>query len=98
MISCVHFSFGSSVIGKVKFDFMEALLAVCITGVGLALRTAFPDSGMPDMRMLMEEWYLAVCAGAVLVHQYHWKWTKEVFMTYSVLTDSSDGRLRMERF
>ena len=36
-------------VGKVKFDFMEALLAVCITGVGFALRTAFPDSGMPDI-------------------------------------------------
>ena len=53
-------------VGKVKFDFMEALLAVCITGVGFALRTAFPDSGMPDMRMLMEEWYLAVCAGVLV--------------------------------
>jgi len=53
-------------VGKVKFDFMEALLAVCITGVGFALRTAFPDSGMPDMRMLMAEWYLAVCAGVLV--------------------------------
>jgi len=53
-------------VGKVKFDFMEALLAVCITGVGFALRTAFPDSGMPDMRMLMTEWYLAVCAGVLV--------------------------------
>ena len=53
-------------VGKVKFDFMEALLAVCITGVGFALRTAFPDSGMPDMRILMEEWYLAVCAGVLV--------------------------------
>lgn len=53
-------------VGKVKFDFMEALLAVCITGVGFALRTAFPDSGMPDMRILMAEWYLAVCAGVLV--------------------------------
>ena len=53
-------------VGKVKFDFMEALLAACITGVGFALRTAFPDSGMPDMRMFMEEWYLAVCAGVLV--------------------------------
>ena len=53
-------------VGKVKFDFMEALLAVCITGVGFVLRTAFPDSGMPDMRMLMAEWYLAVCAGVLV--------------------------------
>ena len=53
-------------VGKVKFDFMEALLAMCITGVGFALRTAFPDSGMPDMRILMAEWYLAVCAGVLV--------------------------------
>ena len=53
-------------VGKVKFDFMEALLAVCITGVGFALRTAFPDSGLPDMRILMAEWYLAVCAGVLV--------------------------------
>ena len=53
-------------IGWLKFDFMEALLAVCITGVGLALRTAFPDSGMPDMRILMAEWYLAVCGGVLV--------------------------------
>ena len=53
-------------VGKVKFDFMEAHLAVCITGEGFALRTACTDSGMPDMRMLMEEWYLAVCAGVLV--------------------------------
>lgn len=53
-------------IGWLQFEFMEALLAVCITGVGLALRTAFPDNGMPDMRILMAEWYLAVCAGVLV--------------------------------
>lgn len=53
-------------IGWLQFEFMEALLAVCITGVGLALRTAFPDSGMPDTRILMAEWYLAVCGGVLV--------------------------------
>ena len=53
-------------VGKVKFDFMEALLAVCITGVGFALRTAFPDSGLPHPLMFLAEWYLAV-SGGVLV-------------------------------
>ena len=53
-------------VGKVKFDFMEALLAVCITGVGFALRIAFPDSGLPHPLMFLAEWYLAV-SGGVLV-------------------------------
>lgn len=53
-------------IGWLQFDFMEALLAVCITGVGLALRTAFPDSGIPHPLMILAEWYLAV-SGGVLV-------------------------------
>lgn len=71
-------------IAGMTFDFLEALLAVCITGVGLALRTAFPDSGMPHPLYLLAEWYLAV-AGAVLVYRMTGNGRKSL-LTYSVLT------------
>ena len=48
-------------IAGMTFDFLEALLAVCITGVGLVLRTSFPDSGMPHPLYLLAEWYLVPC-------------------------------------
>ena len=70
-------------IAGMTFDFLEALLAVCITGVGLVLRTSFPDSGMPHLLYLLAEWYLAV-AGAVLVHQITGNGRKSL-LTYSVL-------------
>ncbi|MDO4262328.1 MAG: hypothetical protein Q4C82_09630 [Eubacteriales bacterium] len=55
--------FQSFRVGKVKMDVLEALLAACITAVGFALRTAFPDSGVPGWEMLLAEWYLAVSCG-----------------------------------
>ena len=70
-------------VAGVAFDFLEALLAVCITGVGLMLRTAFPDSGMPHPLYLLAEWYLAV-AGAVLVYRLAGNGRKSL-LTYSVL-------------
>ena len=70
-------------IAGMTFDFLEALLAVCITGVGLVLRASFPDSGMPHLLYLLAEWYLAV-AGAVLVHQITGNGRKSL-LTYSVL-------------
>ena len=70
-------------IAGMTFDFLEALLAVCITGVGLVLRTSFPDSGMPHPLYLLAEWYLSV-AGAVLVHQITGNGRKSL-LTYSVL-------------
>lgn len=70
-------------IAGMTVDFLEALLAVCITGVGLVLRASFPDSGMPHLLYLLAEWYLAV-AGAVLVHQITGNGRKSL-LTYSVL-------------
>lgn len=55
-------------IAGITFDFLEALLAVCITGTGFLLRTSFPDSGMANGFCLLAEWMLAV-SGAVLVTQ-----------------------------
>ena len=48
--------------GRYTFDFLEALLAVCITGVGYLLRTPF-EAGLPHWPFLLAEWYLAF-AGA----------------------------------
>jgi len=67
--------------GRINFDFLEGLLAVCITGVGFLLRTPF-DTGLPHWPYLLVEWYLAAAA-AVLV----WRLTKSRMRTlgaYSV--------------
>lgn len=69
-------------VGKYTFDFLEALLAVCITGVGYLLRTPF-ETGLPDWPYLLAEWYLAF-SGAVLI----WNYTgsrKKTIGTYSIL-------------
>ena len=70
-------------IGKINFDFLEALLAVCITGAGYLLRTPF-DTGLPHFLLLLAEWYLAVSA-AVLV----WNDTnnrRKTMITYAIMT------------
>ena len=70
-------------IGKLNFDFLEALLAVCITGTGFLLRTPF-ETGLPHWLFLLVEWYLAV-SGAVLV----WNYTgsrRKTIITYAILT------------
>lgn len=69
-------------IGSLTFDFLEGLLAVCITGVGCMLRTPFA-SGFPHWTTLLAEWYLALAA-AVLV----WRGTKSrmrTLFTYGML-------------
>jgi len=69
-------------VGRHTFDFLEALLAVCITGVGYLLQTPF-ETGLPHWSFLLAEWYLAF-AGAVLV----WHYTenrKKAIGTYSIL-------------
>jgi hypothetical protein len=52
-------------IGKISFDFLEGLLAVCITGVGFLLRTPF-ENGMPSWPYLLVEWYLAIASAALV--------------------------------
>lgn len=66
----------------IRFDFLEGLLAVCITGVAYLLRTPF-ETGLPHWPYLLAEWYLAVAA-AVLV----WRMTfsrKRALGTYGIL-------------
>lgn len=62
-------------IGGFSFDFLEALLAVCITGAGLLIRSGFED-GIPDWPYLLAEWYLAV-SSAVLI----WRLTQSRMKT-----------------
>lgn len=65
-----------------RFDFLEALLFICITGVGYLLRTPF-ETGLPPWICLLAEWYTALAA-AVLV----WRATKSrrrALGTYAIL-------------
>ncbi len=55
-------------LGSLRFDFLEGLLAVCITGAGYLLRTPF-EPGVPHWTCLLAEWYLCL-ASAVLVGRY----------------------------
>lgn len=55
-------------IGKINFDFLEGLLAVCITGAGLLLRNSF-ETGLPHWPYLLAEWYLAVAAAVFVWRQ-----------------------------
>lgn len=69
-------------LGKINFDFLEGLLALCITGVGFLLRTPF-ETGLPHWPYLLVEWYLAVAAAALI-----WRLTggrKRALGTYSIL-------------
>lgn len=68
--------------GKYSFDFLEALLAVCITGVGFLLRTPF-ETGLPKWYFLLAEWYLAF-AGATFIW-YETKSRKKSLGVYAVL-------------
>ncbi len=52
-------------IGKRSFDFLEGLLAVCITVVGLLLRASF-ETGLPHWLYLLAEWYLAFASAALV--------------------------------
>lgn len=81
-------------IGKLRFDFLEGLLAVCITGVGYLLRTPF-ETGLPHWPYLLAEWYLGIAA-AVLVFRYT-KSRRRAFITYAILmilpTSVAEGTL-----
>lgn len=59
--------FRTFTIGSLRFEFLEGLLAVCITGAGFLLRTPF-ETGLPYWTYLLAEWYLAV-ASAVFVRR-----------------------------
>lgn len=81
-------------VGKYEFDFLEALLAVCITGVAYLLRTPF-ETGLPHWPYLLAEWGLAFC-GAELVHRYGGSRMK-IIGTYAILmilpTAVADGTI-----
>ena len=80
--------------GGFRFDFLEGLLAVCITGAGFLLRTPF-ETGLPHWPYLLAEWYLGVAA-AVLVCRLTGSGRRGL-LTYAVLmilpTTVADGTL-----
>lgn len=74
--------FRTFTIGRVRFDFLEALLAVCITGTGFLLRTPF-ETGLPHWTYLLAEWYVAIGAAALV-----WRATlsrKRTLGTYAIV-------------
>ena len=68
--------------GTVQFEFLEGLLAVCITGAAYLLRTPF-ETGLPHWPYVLAEWYLAV-AVSVLVFWYTIN-QKKALITYAML-------------
>lgn len=69
-------------VGKGSFDFLEGLLAVCITGAAFFLRTPF-ETGLPHWLYLLAEWYLALTA-AILVRRLTLS-GKRALLTYGIL-------------
>lgn len=73
-------------VGKLKFSFLDALLAVCITGTGVMLRLAVIDYTETDiwkLRAMLADLLLALlCAGIVYCYTAH---RNKTFLTYSIL-------------
>lgn len=73
-------------VGKLKFSFLDALLAVCITGTGVMLRLAVIDYTETDiwkLRAMLADLLLALlCAGIVYCYTSH---RNKTFLTYSIL-------------
>lgn len=73
-------------INNLKFSFLDALLAVCITGTGIMLRLAVIEYTRTDISKLvaiMMDWFLAILCGA-MVHDYT-KSRNRAFLTYAIL-------------
>lgn len=69
-------------IKELEFDFLEGLLAVCVTGAGYLLRTPF-ETGVPHWTMLLAEWYLAFLS-ALLVRRYT-AGRRRALLTYGIV-------------
>ena len=70
-------------LGAVSFDFLEGLLAVCITGTAYLLRTPFLGTGFPHWTYVLAEWYLALAAAALIRHLTGSR--KKTLLTYGIL-------------
>jgi len=73
-------------IGTLSFSFLDALLAVCITGTGGMLRLAviaYTVIDTPKLIAIMMDWFLAILCG-FLVHDYTGS-RNRAFLTYAVL-------------
>ncbi len=86
--------FGRLRLGNRSFDFLEGLLAVCITIVAFLLRTPFKEGSLHFL-YLLAEWYLAF-GGAVLVFRFTAS-QKRALVTYGILlllpTVAAEGAL-----
>ena len=73
-------------IKALEFSFLDALLAVCITGTGVMLRLAVNDytpmDGQKQAGLLLELFLIIVCA--VIVHDYTGSRNK-AFLTFAIL-------------
>lgn len=73
-------------IGNLEFTFLDALLAVCITGTGVMLRLAVIEYTVTDTAKLiaiMMDWLLAILCG-VMVYDYT-ESRNRAFLTYAVM-------------
>lgn len=70
-------------LGTVSFDFLEGLLAVCITGTAYLLRTPFLGIRLPNGLYMLAEWYLALAAAALVWHLT--KSRKKALLTYGMI-------------
>lgn len=68
--------------GTVQFEFLEGLLAVCITGAAYLLRTPF-ETGLPHWPYVLAEWYLAAAAAVLVQHLTASR--KKALVTYGLL-------------
>lgn len=85
-------------IGSFSFTFLDALLAVCITGTGLALRStviAYTPTNLWKVCAILLEFLLAVLCG-VIVYRYTGS-RNRAFLTYAILviypTAAANGSL-----
>lgn len=73
-------------LGSLEFSFLDALLAVCITGTGIMLRLAVIEYTVTDTLKLiavMMDWFLAILCGA-MVYDYTQS-RNRAFLTYGIL-------------
>lgn len=73
-------------LGKLKFSFLDALLAVCITGTGVMLRLAvigYTETDTAKLVAIMMDWFLAILCG-VMVYDYTGS-RNRAFLTYAIM-------------
>lgn len=73
-------------IGNLEFTFLDALLAVCITGTGVMLRLAvigYTETDTAKLVAIMMDWFLAILC-SVMVYDYTGS-RNRAFLTYAIM-------------